>query len=362
MKRIASVALLLVLLGFTAPAGAQSDVSAASGYLSPPQTIVDILDASPTPTVIVGPTRDVAALVEQRSMPPIGWLARPMHRLAGYRIDPRNSGPWRAPETAAIAIVQLDAGNGPPGAGREHARVVAPRGTTLGWPRFSPDGSHLSYAVLRDTGIELWVLDLSTGQPRPLTSASLNATWGNPCEWLADNSGVPLPLPDVGARGAAGAAAAAVRPERAGAYRHAGPGPDLPGPAERPARRGAVRVPLHEPDRDRGAGHRVADRHRRAGTVCARLGCAGQPAPARRAHRAAVLVAPPGEPFRPLRGGLDARGRRGRRGEAAAGRHRADRRRRHRPAGPPLESDRSGHAGLERGAGRWGPAGGRVPS
>ena len=190
MKRIASVALSLVLLGFTAPAGAQSDVTAASGYLSPPQTIVDILDAPPTPTVIVGPTRDVAALVEQRSMPPIGWLARPMHRLAGYRIDPRNSGPWRAPEIAAIAIVQLDAGNGTPGAGREYARVVAPRGTTLGWPRFSPDGSHLSYAVLRDTGIELWVLDLSTGQPRPLTSASLNATWGNPCEWLADNSGV----------------------------------------------------------------------------------------------------------------------------------------------------------------------------
>ena len=140
--------------------------------------------------MIVGPTRDVAVFIEQRSMPPIGWLGRPMHRLAGYRIDPRNSGPWRAPEIAALTVVRLDVEGGTRSAGTDDVRVLAPRGTTLGWPSFSPDGSHLSYAVLRDTGIELWVVDLSTGQPRPLTSASLNATWGNPCEWLADDSGV----------------------------------------------------------------------------------------------------------------------------------------------------------------------------
>ena len=68
----------------------------------------------------------------------------------------------------------------------------------------------------------------------------------------------PVPLPDVGARGAAVAAAAAGRPERAGARRRVGPGPDLSGPAERSPRRGAVRVPLHEPDRDGRPGHRIA--------------------------------------------------------------------------------------------------------
>ena len=166
MKRTASVALSLVMLGYVAPAGAQSDASIGTGYLTPPQNIVDILDAPPTPSVIVGPTRDVAVFVEQRSMPPIGWLARPMHRLAGYRIDPRNSGPWRAPEIAAMTVVRLAAAGGARKAGADDVRVLAPRATTLGWPSFSPDGSHLSYAVLRDTGIELWVVDLSTGQLR----------------------------------------------------------------------------------------------------------------------------------------------------------------------------------------------------
>ncbi len=217
MRRTARAALPIALFGATvaaapAPAGAQSDGSTPNGYLTPPAVIVDILDAPPTPSVIVGPTRDVVVFVEQRSMPPIAHLARPMHRLAGFRIDPRNSGPWRAPEIAALTVARLEGGEpvsgagdggqarsdagrpasaGPaPGEGNRDIRVRAPRGTTLGWPRFSPDGSHLSYAVLRDTGIELWVVDLAAGQPRPLTSASLNATWGEPCEWLADSSGV----------------------------------------------------------------------------------------------------------------------------------------------------------------------------
>ncbi|MCY4078186.1 MAG: prolyl oligopeptidase family serine peptidase [Acidobacteria bacterium] len=167
-----------------APTAAQPAAAAASDeWLTPPREIVEILDAPRTPDLLVSPNRDVVALIERRSMPGIAELARPMHRLAGYRIDPRNSAPWRSPGIAAITLQPLD----PEG---EPARVVAPRGTTLGWVRFAPDGRHLSYAVLRDTGVEQWVLDVGTGVPRPLTSASLNAVWGEPCAWLADSSGV----------------------------------------------------------------------------------------------------------------------------------------------------------------------------
>ena len=189
MKLATVLTLPAILFAATASAAAQAGV-AESGYLAPPRAIVDILDAPPTPSVLVGPTRDVFVLVEQRSMPSIGWLARPLERLAGYRIDPRNSGPWRAPEISALTVRRLDAVSDEASAGDDGARVDAPQGATLGWPAFSPDGSHLSYAVLRDTGIELWVVDVASGQPRPLTSASLNATWGNPCEWLFDSTGV----------------------------------------------------------------------------------------------------------------------------------------------------------------------------
>ena len=185
MRLSSGTTLPIFLLALAGSAAAQSTSTAASGYLTPPREIVDILDAPPTPSVLVSPNRDVVVLMERRSMPPISWQARPLERLAGYRIDPRNSGPWRAPETSALTIRRID--DEPADVG---LRIDAPRGTTLGWSQFSPDGSHLSYAVLRDTGIELWVVDVASGKPRALTSASLNATWGNPCEWLFDSSGV----------------------------------------------------------------------------------------------------------------------------------------------------------------------------
>ena len=185
MRSATAIACSLLAFTFIDTAAAQSHPGSAGGYLTPPPEIVDILDAPPTPGVLVSPNRDVIVLTERRSMPPISWQARPLERLAGYRIDPRNSGPWRAPETSALTIRQVEED-----ASTEGIRVDAPHGTTLGWPQFSPDGAHLSYAVLRDTGIELWVIDIGSGKQRALTSASLNATWGNPCQWLFDSSGV----------------------------------------------------------------------------------------------------------------------------------------------------------------------------
>ena len=186
MKSAIAITCLLLAAGLAGAAAAQSHSGSAGGYLTPPQEIVDILDAPPTPSVLVGPNRDVIVLMESRSMPPIAWQARPLERLAGYRIDPRNSGPWRAPETAALTIRRVD----DDASSDDGLRIEAPHGTTIGWPQFSPDGSHLSYAVLRDTGIELWVVNVASGKRRALTSASLNATWRNPCEWLFDSSGV----------------------------------------------------------------------------------------------------------------------------------------------------------------------------
>jgi len=189
MPRIRTI-LTVLGLAITGVVSAQEDTPAPSDYLVPPQEIIEIVDAPPTPTAIVSPNRKTIAFIERRGAPPIQWLARPMHRLAGYRIDPRNSGPWNAPAIQTIELQPISENNGTPFALSSTTRILAPRGTSLGWPRFSPDGTHLSYAVIRDTGIELWAVDLSTGQPRPLTSASLNATWGNPCEWLGDSTGV----------------------------------------------------------------------------------------------------------------------------------------------------------------------------
>ena len=262
---------------------AQDGPPAPTGYLTPPQVIVDILDAPPTPAAVVSPVGDFVAFTQQRSMPSVSELAQPMHRLAGLRINPRNNAPWRTPAIDRITLTRLEDST-------TH-EIFAPLGTTLAWVRFSPDGAYLSYAVVRDTGVELWVVETASGTPRPLTSASLNATWGNPCDWLADSSGVLCTFL-MSARGAPPAQPAEPAgpniQESQGRFAPVRTYQDLLGHA---TRRGTLRVPLHESDRHGAGSHRKSQQHQPPGTVRSGLRSAGRRARPGHPTQAAVFQA-----------------------------------------------------------------------
>ncbi len=138
-------------------------------------------DQRPAPEAVVSPGGDAVALAYPAGRPAVVDERR-LRELGGLRINTRNNTPWPAPHIERIVLVRL--------ADAAVHEVLAPFETTLGWVRFSPDGSYLSYVVIRDTGVEQWVVDTATGIPRPLTSASLNATWGEPCAWLRDGTRV----------------------------------------------------------------------------------------------------------------------------------------------------------------------------
>ena len=151
-------------------------------YQTPPQAIVDILDAPPIPQVVVSPTGDTVALLSRPAMPSMTELARPMLRLAGFRLDPRTNGPHTVAGLSRITVTRI-------ADGLEHA-FDAPRETSLGGVEFSPDGSRLLFTLTRYNGIEAWLMDVATGRSRPLSDASINAAWGNPCDWLDENATV----------------------------------------------------------------------------------------------------------------------------------------------------------------------------
>ena len=153
-----------------------------TGYLTPPPEIVDILDAPPIPQVVVSPRGDTLALLSRPAMPSIAELAQPMLRLAGYRLSPRTNGPHRRAGITRITLRRIDDG-------AEQA-FDAPRETTLGPVEFSPDGSRLIFTLTRYNGIEVWLMEVATGDARPLSDASINAAWGDPCDWLDENATV----------------------------------------------------------------------------------------------------------------------------------------------------------------------------
>jgi dipeptidyl aminopeptidase/acylaminoacyl peptidase len=188
MKSAAIVAALVVAA--SAPS-AQSTAPQPSGYLTPPKAIVDIMTAEPLPGVSVSPTRDTIALTSRPSMPPIAEVSSPMLRLAGMRINPKTNGPHRASSATSITLRTI-------GSGVER-KVVVPAAARIGAVSFSPDGKRLTFTNTRDTGIDLYLADVATGQSRLVQGPALNALNGD-CDWLDDSTAlicgfVPSPRP-----------------------------------------------------------------------------------------------------------------------------------------------------------------------
>src|SRR6266566_3253206 len=155
-------------------------LSAQTPYKTPPQVIVDILDAPPLPMASVSPDRQWLWLLEQRSMPTIAELAAPMLRLAANRINPRTTGPQLPGGITGLVLKRVADGT--------ERRINGPTPAALSYVIWSPDSRNIAFVQTRDSGLVLWVADAVTGQTRALTGANLNATNGPPCQWTPSST------------------------------------------------------------------------------------------------------------------------------------------------------------------------------
>ena len=73
------------------PALAGLFLAAQEPYKIPPQNVLDILNAPPTPRVSMSPNHEIMLLIETETMPSIAYIAQPLLRIAGMRITPANS-------------------------------------------------------------------------------------------------------------------------------------------------------------------------------------------------------------------------------------------------------------------------------
>lgn len=191
MRRTVLVTFLFLLAVTQSPAQER--------YRTPPQVVLDILDAPPPPLVSVSPDRAWIALASRSSMPALAELAEPMLRLAGYRVNPRTNGPHRQASFTGIVLKRVADGS--------ERRVAVPAGLKLGAPLWSPDARTVAFTVTGDSGIALWAAAVETGEAWQVTGQSLNAATGAPCTWMA--GGVELVCRFVPeSRGAAPAPAA----------------------------------------------------------------------------------------------------------------------------------------------------------
>ncbi|QEL14439.1 S9 family peptidase [Limnoglobus roseus] len=159
------------------------DVTGQATYQKPPQAILDVLNADLPPSVSLNPTRDTLLLIQSARYPGIAELAEPQLRLAGFRLNPKTSGPARPAKVTALTLMPVEGGHPRP--------IELPKGK-VGIPDWSPDGKRLALAVTTDDAIELWVGDVETAKLRKIPGVTLNATLGDPILWLADSNRIQV--------------------------------------------------------------------------------------------------------------------------------------------------------------------------
>ena len=149
------------------------------GYRLPPASVVDIVDAAPTPSASISPDMAHMLLVERPSLPSIAEVARPWIGLAGRRIDPANNGPQSLYTSSGIVLRDL--------AGEAVRPVELPEGARINSPDWSHTSRHFAFTVVGDDRIDLWVGDVESGEARPVATG-VNGIVGGGFQWMPDGA------------------------------------------------------------------------------------------------------------------------------------------------------------------------------
>ncbi|MBN1388390.1 MAG: prolyl oligopeptidase family serine peptidase [Bacteroidales bacterium] len=176
---------LFVLLSFVA-----GGIVAQDGlkYQKPPEDIVEIMMASPTPSVSISPDGTTIVLTERPGMPSIEDLSREELRLGGLRIDPDVNGPSRNSYATGIYLMNID------GTARKDLKGL-PDDLKLGSFSWSNDGKKFAFTNTTDNSLELWIGDVETLEVKKIDD-NLNLVLGSRgygsrgLRWMPDNRSI----------------------------------------------------------------------------------------------------------------------------------------------------------------------------
>lgn len=151
-----------------------------SPYMLPPDEILSIVDAPPTPSISIQPQGEYILLIDNTEMPGLDELAAEELRLAGLRFNPVTNGPGRTGYNMGISVANID------GTGQRRLKGL-PFPAKINNLRWSPDGKKIAFLVTIDCGIELWVADIVNAEAKRVSEAVISNITGNPFTWLSDS-------------------------------------------------------------------------------------------------------------------------------------------------------------------------------
>lgn len=157
-------------------------------YRTPSPALAALVDAPLTPAVGLSYDRQTLLLLERSEAPSIAELAQPELRLAGLRFNPAQNAASRALTYTGALLKSV---NGSP----ERRITGLPSGARLAHYAWARSSRHIALSVVRENGLELWVVDVASAKARRLTQPILNAVLAEPFVWLDDTNLLILRVP-----------------------------------------------------------------------------------------------------------------------------------------------------------------------
>lgn len=173
MKR--TILFIFILICFQ-QINAQLDIK----YQKPSQEILSLADVPLAPAIISNTEASQLILLYRNQYKSIAELSEQEMRLAGLRINPKNNNNSRERFYYNIKVMNV-------GEKQELQVTGLPENARLSNFSWSPNEKFFAFNNTTATGVELWVLDMTTLQTKRLTDANLNANMGTPFTWFRDN-------------------------------------------------------------------------------------------------------------------------------------------------------------------------------
>ena len=179
-KTIIKIGLVFSLFSFVCYISfSQSDLS----YQIPPPEIQKIVDAPSFPSIRISPSRAHIVILERPGLPSIKDIASKEIRIGGIRINPNNSGRSRSGYYTNIKIKKLNND-------KEINLTGIPETMKITHFSWSPNGENFAFTIEKDNIIELWYAKVSQMRAEKISGNINDTFWGNPFEWIPDNSGI----------------------------------------------------------------------------------------------------------------------------------------------------------------------------
>lgn len=167
-------------------------------YQLPPKEILELVDIQPRPLIRIDSRNQTMVMLDRLAFKTLEEMAEDEVRLAGLRINPITNGESRNSFTYGIKVMNIESG--------EYLNISGlTNKLRIDEFSFSPDESKVAFTNTTTDGVELWMLDLTSGKATKLTGALLNGSMGKSYIWAPGSDAIfawfipdgRMPLPKI---------------------------------------------------------------------------------------------------------------------------------------------------------------------